>query len=84
MSDLREITKAALLSLGLNGLFDDTGDGCACTVDDLMPCDQPSPGCVGCTLRRVVNCGDLECEWLGEEHWHRVQPLAQSEQGRKP
>lgn len=74
MSDLQQVTEAALRSLGLNGLMND--DGCACTVDDLMPCDQPSPHCEACLLHMVKagECKEEDCDWFSEEHYHQTKP----------
>ncbi len=77
MSDLKQLTKAALLSLGLNGLLDSEYDGCACHVDDLMPCDAPKPTCEACVLALVKRgeCKDESCELSDDDHYHKVDGL---------
>ena len=41
---LREIAGAWLVANGYDGLYSDAG-GCACSTDDLMPCDEPGTRC---------------------------------------
>jgi len=41
--DVREIVKTYLEKNGYDGLF--KYDYCACGLDELMPCDEPSPHC---------------------------------------
>ena len=54
--ELKEIVAEALKAKGLNGLF--FSEGCVCTLDDLMPCDDPAPSCEGCKLKPATDCGD--------------------------
>lgn len=74
--ELRDFVKAALIAKGMNGLNAFDGEGCACHVDDLMPCDQPQPDCKACVLKTIPagECKDPDCEWSEDEHFHTVEP----------
>lgn len=41
--NLREFVAQKFQTDGFDGLF--LEDGCGCRLDDLMPCDEPSPNC---------------------------------------
>jgi len=73
--NLKELTIETLKEKGLNGLNNFDGDGCACAIEDLMPCDNPQADCIGCVLKTVKDCGDADCEWQGEDHFHEVEPM---------
>ena len=70
--NLKELTIESLKAKGLNGLQNFDGDGCACVIDDLMPCDNPQADCVACVLKTVKDCGESDCEWQGDDHFHEV------------
>ncbi len=60
---VQDILVAKLKESGMNGLFNEK-DGCACHVDDLMPCFSAQPGCEAGL--RVAGCTDicgLGCEY---------------------
>ena len=54
---LKEITAQGLLAAGYDGLFGDWD--CACSLDDLMPCDEPRPSCEAGYLA-PCDCGEHE------------------------
>lgn len=59
--DLSEIVADFLRSNGYGGLFRDST--CACSLDDLMPCDYPSPYCEAGYRFECGKCADQpECE----------------------
>jgi hypothetical protein len=70
--EMKDLVIEALKSKGLNGLQNFEGDGCACRIDDLMPCDEPKSDCKACVLVVKKDCGVDECEWDGEEHFHEA------------
>jgi hypothetical protein len=41
---VKDILEEWLQANGYNGLYQD--DGCACTLDDFMPCEEPSKDCI--------------------------------------
>jgi hypothetical protein len=41
--NLRDLVAKALTAEGFDGLYSDWG--CACKLDDLLPCGEPSPAC---------------------------------------
>ena len=43
-TDIREICRQWLADLGYSGLVN-ANAFCGCGLDDLMPCDEPSPAC---------------------------------------
>jgi len=45
MPTIQELVAASLRAQGYDGLFN-PGDECACILNDLMPCDEPSINCV--------------------------------------
>ena len=66
--DVSDLTKQALKEKGFDGLFN-SHMGCGCSLDDLMPCGEPSPHCEAGVL---VKAEDLpedfeplceECDW---------------------
>lgn len=69
---IKEIVKAYLKANGFDGLYNAAmpGDGCGCTIDDLMPCDeQLSQDCtVGYKVEypndevEYCPCGEV-CPW---------------------
>jgi hypothetical protein len=53
---VQSLLVAKLKESGMNGLYNDK-EGCACHVDDLMPCKSPQPGCKAGF--RVEGCSDI-------------------------
>jgi len=62
--DAKEIIKEWLKTRGFEGL---AGDGCGCSLDDLMPCDQFSIECAPAYRRKCdkENC-DSDCDGPGD------------------
>jgi len=52
--DVQTIVTEWLIAHGYDGLC---GEGCGCRLADLMPCSQPSPGCMAGYESKCV-CGD--------------------------
>lgn len=59
--NLREIACDWLKCCGFDGLYNDVGS-CACSVDDLMPCCEPSPSCQAGYLIRCCECSNGDCD----------------------
>jgi len=55
-NDIWNILQDWLFTHGYDGLFDNDGE-CACELDDLMPCGEPSPNCTA-GYRAACDCGD--------------------------
>lgn len=61
--NLRDLVAKALTAEGFDGLYSDWG--CACKLDDLLPCGEPSPACepgyLGpCEPDNCQNAGDCD------------------------
>ena len=54
--ELREIVSAYLAEHGFDGLFDLDGE-CACAIDDLFPCGNPTMNCAA-GYEKPCDCGD--------------------------
>lgn len=65
MKEVREIVRAWLEANGYDGLYADHTE-CACENTDLMPCEEPSPGCTA----GVKGPCPPDCEYGGECDWH--------------
>ena len=64
MANLKEIAREYLEISGYDGLWNDMAE-CGCELDDLMPCDEPSPNCepgykVKCVPEECPNGGGCE------------------------
>lgn len=57
---LREIACDWLKCCGFDGLFNE--GNCACSVDYLMPCAEPSTSCQAGYLIRCCECANADCE----------------------
>lgn len=62
MSDrtLKTMCKLWLKQWEMDGLYN-TNAVCACSIDDLMPCDEPSPDCEA-GYKGPCDCGE-GCDW---------------------
>lgn len=60
---IKEIVKECLKIKGFDGL---AGEDCGCGIDDLMPCDNPSPQCRAGYKITCNNCSKLECDYRGD------------------
>ena len=54
---LHSIVSSELRNKGFDGLFNTDG-GCACKVDDLMPCDEPNGECEAGYKFDGCTCGE--------------------------
>ena len=57
MSGVRDIVSAELRRQGFDGLYNED-EGCGCSLDELMPCENSIGGIGGCkpALERVCPC----------------------------
>lgn len=58
--NLREIVRDWLKCCGFDGLFN--YGNCACSVDDLMPCCEPSPDCMAGYAIACCECSNTCCD----------------------
>jgi hypothetical protein len=65
---VKAIIKEYLVANGYDGLFNPDGD-CACSNDDLNPCDEPMADCEA-GYKKPCDCG--------EHDWH----IAREEEGK--
>jgi len=73
MMEIKDIVKDWLEENGYSGLFHDSGE-CACTTDDLMPCDCP---CHECEAGYVVTVAGDD----GEESFRVQKTKPQTTEG---
>jgi len=59
--NIKQIVEKYLTENNLDGLA--MSDCCACKIDDLMPCDEPSTDCVA---GKIKTCGDW-CEDINSD-----------------
>lgn len=63
--NLRDLVAKALTEEGFDGLYSDWG--CACKLDDLLPCGEPSPACAPGYL---AECDPETCQNNGDCDFH--------------
>ena len=51
--NLKNLAKIFLELNGYDGLYLDSCYDCACKIDDLMPCSEPSPNCTAGYLQPI-------------------------------
>ena len=64
--NFKEIVKKYLEENGFEGIYCDDGD-CACSLDDLMPCEGVHPTC---SPGYKVPCNPETCTVGGQCDWH--------------
>lgn len=56
---IKQIVTLYLIENKLDGLCNTSE--CGCHLDDIMPCDQPMPDCVGGYKCKFINCSEAVC-----------------------
>lgn len=64
MSNVIEIVKKSLIESGHDGLFDEYG-GCACLIDDLVPCSSDFSQCIP---GYKCESNNPDYDWLMKSH----------------
>lgn len=76
--NIRNIVEEYLKSRGFDGLYN-TDVPCGCLLDDLAPCGELD-NCLDCKpgrrrdFKKGEDCGNMDCEGWGTDHWHIVPP----------
>ena len=72
---LQELTELWLRRNGYDGLYSE-GGSCACAIEDLMPCSEPSSDC---HAGYKVPCDPETCDADGDCKWHIAECKPESE-----
>ena len=71
--DLREIVMKYLKDNKLDGLYNE--DMCACKIDDLIPCDEPSSSCQSGKIKNCEACDNMHDRICKSDYDYCIEEL---------